>query len=761
MTFLLEHLPPRTHIVIAGRADPALPLARLRARGELVEVRAADLRFTPDEVAAYLNDVMALRLAADDVVALEGRTEGWIAALQLAALSMEGRDDATDFIAGFAGDDRYVVDYLVEEVVQRQPEDVRSFLLQTSVLDRLNAPLCEAVTGQAGGAAMLARLDRDNLFLVPLDDRRRWYRYHHLFADMLSTRLLDERPDQVPDLHRRASVWHEQHDAPDVAIRHALAARDFARAADLVELTMPSKRRDRQEATLRGWLELLPEDVVRVRPVLEVGYVGALLSTGELEGVDQRLHNVERWLAETAEQPPGEVPPATEMLVVDPEQFRVLPGWVAAYRAAQALLLGDTTATTAHARRALELLEDDPVGHGAAAALTGLASWARGDLEAAHAAYTDCTASMHRAGHLSDVLGCSITLGDIRIAQGRLRDAMRTYESALAVVPADGPPLRGTADMYVGMSTLRYEWDDLDGARALLLRSQALGEHLGLPQNAYRWRVAMARVRQAEGDPLAAIGLLDEAERVYVGDFSPNARPVPAVRARTWIAHGRVQEALAWATGEGLSPDDELSYLREYEHVTLARALLAQSRQEPADRTVSEAAGFVDRLLREAEAGHRTGIVIELLVLQSLTHRLGGNLEAGLVPLERALTLAEPEGYVRTFVDEGPAIGALLRLAARRGVMVGYVGRLLAALGERREASPTRPGLVDPLSERELDVLRLLGTDLSGPEIARELVVSVNTVRTHTKNIYAKLGVTSRRAAVRRGGELDLLSRKA
>jgi LuxR family maltose regulon positive regulatory protein len=495
--------------------------------------------------------------------------------------------------------------------------------------------------------------------------------------------------------------------------------------------------------------------------VLSVGYVGALLSTGEVEGVESRLRDAEQWLDASGERRPGQGYPPTEMVVVDHEQLRLLPGWVAVYRAAQALLLGDTTATTTHARAALDLLQDDLLGHGAAAALTGLASWARGDLEAAHAAYTDCTASMQRAGHISDVLGCSIALADIRIVQGRLREAMRTYEKALAVVPPDGPPLRGTADMYVGMSTLHYESNDLDGAKELLLRSRDLGEHLGLPQNAYRWRVAMARVRQAEGEPLAAVDLLDEADRVYIGDFSPNVRPVAAVRARLWIAHGRIPEALAWAAGEGLSVEDELSYLREFEHVTLARALLAQSQLEPAERTVSEAAGLLDRLLREAEAGHRTGSVIELLVLQSLTHRSRGDLEGGLGPLARALSLAEPEGYVRTFVDEGPAMGSLLRLAARRGVSAAYAGRLLAALGSPRDGAPAGPGLVESLSERELDVLRLLGTDLSGPEIARELVLSVNTVRTHTKNIYAKLGVTNRRAAVRRGGELGLLTRRA
>ena len=296
MAFLLDHLPPGLHVVIASRADPALPLARLRARGELAEIRAAELRFTPDEAAAYLNEMMGLQLTARDVAALEGRTEGWIAALQLAALSMQGRDDVAGFIAGFAGDDRYVVDYLAEEVLQRQPDRVQAFLLQTSILGRLSGPLCDAVTGQGGGKAMLEALDRGNLFLVPLDDRRRWYRYHHLFADVLQARLLDEQPGQVPDLHRRASAWYEQNGEPSVAIGHALAAEDFGRAADLVELAIPAMRRTRQEATVRGWLEALPDEVVRVRPVLSVAVAGALLTGGELEGVEDRLRDAERWL---------------------------------------------------------------------------------------------------------------------------------------------------------------------------------------------------------------------------------------------------------------------------------------------------------------------------------------------------------------------------------------------------------------------------------------------------------------------------------
>jgi LuxR family maltose regulon positive regulatory protein len=756
MAFLLEHLPPQIHLVIASRTDPPLPLARLRGRGELAEIRAADLRFTPSEAAEYLNEVMGLALTAADVAALEGRTEGWIAALQLAALSMQGREDTAAFIDGFAGDDRYIVDFLAEEVLQRQPEHVQHFLLQTSILDRLSGPLCDAVTGQDGGKAKLTALERGNLFLVPLDDRRRWYRYHQLFADVLHARLLDEQPDDVPELHRRASVWLEQNGEQAEAIRHALAAADFERAADLVELAIPAMRRSRQEAAVLSWLERLPDEVVRVRPVLSVGFAGALLACGEYEGVEARLRDAERWLKSHS--------PSAEMVVVDDAEFRRLPAEIELYRAAQALVRGDGPGTVRHARRALELAPaDEHLGRASAAALMGLAFWASGDLEAGHSGYAECMAGLRRAGHIADTFGCAIALADIRLVQGRLGEAMRTYEQALqSASEPGGPVLRGTADMHVGMSEVHRERDDLPGATQQLLRSQELGEHIGLPQNRHRWRVAMARIRQAEGDLGGAIDLLNEAERFYTSDFFPNVRPIPALRARVRVAQGELGEALGWARERGLSVDDDLSYLREFEHITLARVLLARHAAERAERPVHEATRLLERLLRAAEEGQRTGSVIEILVLQALARQARGDVPAALASLQRALTLAEPEGYVRIFVDEGPPMASLLNTfskqgaAAKQGIAPSYVRRLLAAANKTEDSTPASQGLIEPLSERELEVLRLLGTDLGGPEIARELVVSLNTVRTHTKNIYAKLGVNNRRAAVRRAQELDL-----
>ncbi|MCC7359091.1 MAG: AAA family ATPase [Anaerolineales bacterium] len=762
LNFLLEHLPKQLHLVITSREDPPLPLARLRARGQLTELRAADLRFTAAEAVEFLNAVMGLTLSAGDIAALETRTEGWIAGLQMAALSMQGQTDTHAFIQAFAGDHRYIVDYLVDEVLQRQPDAIRAFLYQTAILDRLNGSLCEAVTGQPGGTARLEALERGNFFVVPLDDRRHWYRYHHLFAEVLQAHLRVEEPGLVPTLHRRASEWYAQNNLVNEAIHHALAAKDFAWAARLIEPVIPGMLRSRQEAELLGWLRTLPDEVVRHQPVLSAGYASVAMSNGEFAGVEDRLRDAERWL-----EPPDD-PDAGAMVIVDAEGFRRLPGAIAVSRAGLALAQGNVPDTVKYAQRALELVpEDDQVRRGSAAALLGLAAWAIGDLEAAHRFYAEGRASLHKAGHLSDVLGCSIALADIRIAQGRLREAMGTYEHALQLANAPGKPvLRGTADMYVGMSMVHLEHNDLKAAEQCLHRGEALGDHLGLPQNPYRGRVAMARLKQCQGDLAGALELLQEAERRYVGDFSPNVRPVAAWTSRLWLAQGRLVDAVNWVRAHGLSVDDDLSYLREFEHFTLARVRLAQFQHHRAADALPGVLRLLERLQQAAEAGGRAGSVIESLMLQALAHAAQGDRKAALSLLERALALAEPEGYVRLFVDEGPALTPLLREAASRSSRAAFASQLLAAIepepltadGEaRRRTAPAAPPLTEPLSQRELDVLRLLDTELSGPEIARELIIALTTLRTHTKRIYSKLNVDSRRAAVKRASELGLI----
>ncbi|HLF75142.1 MAG TPA: LuxR C-terminal-related transcriptional regulator [Anaerolineales bacterium] len=776
LTFLVEHLPPQMHLVITTREDPALPIPRLRARRQLIELRAADLRFTPSEAAEFLNQVMDLHLSAEDVAALENRTEGWIAGLQLAALSMRGHQDVAGFIRGFAGDHRYIVDYLVEEVLQRQPEPIRSFLLQTSILDRLSGPLCDAVignhpdgTGQPGGKARLETLQRGNFFLLPLDDKRHWYRYHHLFADVLHMHLITEQPDQVPALHRRASEWYEQNGSAADAIRHALAAKDFERAANLIERAVPAMRRSRQESTVLGWLRALPDELFHSRPVLSVHYAGALLLSGNLEGVEPRLRDAERWLDTMADigERPDASPDASsaDMVVVDEEEFRRLPGWIAIYRAASALALDDVHGTVRYARRALDLvLEDDHLGHGAAAGFLGLVYWRSGDLEAAHRSWADGIARLQGAGHISDAIGCAIALADIRITQGRLHDAMRTYEQALKLATEQGTrALRGTADMHVGISDLKREHNDLNAATQHLLRSQELGELAGLRQNRYRWRAAMARIRESQGDLDGALDLLQEAEPLYVSDFFPNVRPVAALKTRVWVAQGRLGEALDWAREQGLFAEGPLSYPREFEHITLARILLARYKSDRTDSSIRVAIGLLERLLQAAEAGGRTGSAIEILILQALAHQALGDIPPALAPLERALTLAEPEGYVRIFLDEGPPMAGLLLETAGRGIMPDYTGKLLEAFNDERHRSegdsplPASQPLIEPLSQRELEILRLFKTELSGPEIAHELVIALSTVRTHTKSIYSKLNVNNRRAAVKRAAELNLI----
>ncbi len=751
VAFLLGHLPERVHLVIASRADPPLPLAALRARGELLEVRAADLRFTSEEAASYLGDAMELKLAPSDVERLEARTEGWIAALQLAALSLQGRHDAAGFIAEFAGDDRFILDYLVGEVLDRQGADTRAFLLETSVLGRLTGPLCDAVTRRTGGRAMLEHLERTNLFLVPLDDRRTWYRYHHLFADVLRSRLLDEEGPRVAELHRRASDWYDAQGDDAASIGHALAGGHVDRAAERIEVAAPAMRRHRTEATLRGWLEALPDEVFRHRPVLALTLVGTRMASGDATSVEPLLQLVESALATSD-------PPA---VVHDLEELERLPAQVSVYRAGLALLAGDLEGSIAHAGRVLELAgPGDHLLRGSATALSGLAHWTAGDLVAAERRYVEAVRDLAAAGHLSDVLGCTLALADIQVAQGRLGDAARTLDGGLRRTTAH-PGLRGTADLHIGMSEVLLDRSDLDGAARHLEASAQLGEPAGLPQHPYRWRVAAARLRHARGDLDGALELLEAAEPLYDTDFSPPIRPVAAVVARVQLARGELDAASRWARDHGVAVDDDLTYVDEFAHLTLARTLLARHAVHPDAAALEAARPLLDRLLVAADEGHREGSAIEVLVLLATVHHGRGDHPAAVAALEEAVRRAEPEGHVRVFLDAGPAATELLDAIPTGGPAGPHARRILAAVGAVAAGPvPSRPRsgsqLVDDLSAREVDVLRLLRSDLSGPEIAGELLVSLNTFRTHTKHIYTKLGVNNRREALRRAAELGL-----
>ncbi|TFD28366.1 LuxR C-terminal-related transcriptional regulator [Cryobacterium cryoconiti] len=753
LVFLLEHLPQNLHVAVASRSDPLLPVARLRAGDELTELRAADLRFTADEAAAFLTEMVDLQLSADDIAALESRTEGWIAGLQLAALSMRERSDVSGFIHGFTGSNRFVIDYLAEEVLQRQPEQVRAFLLRTSILDRLTGPLCDAVTGEAGSSEMLASLERENLFVIALDDRRHWYRYHHLFADVLRARLRADKPDRVAELHRLASAWHEQNDLPEEAITHALAAGDSERAATVIEATVPSVRQSRQDATLLGWLKLLPDDVIRRRPVLGVYCAWSAFVSGDVEAVEPRLSDAERALA--ARNDDGE---PTHRSAAGAE-LRKLPVTIAVYRAALAQAQGNVSGMKEHAGRALDLtLPDDHLGRGAAAGLLGLASWADGDLDAALRAFAEVRTSLRLAGNLADMLATTLVLADLLTPMGRLREAESAFAQGLQLASEQGePPPQSTADLHTGISELLRERDELPAARAHLQVSEELGERASLPENRYRWFVAMARVREAEGHQHAALDLLATAERLYRRGFFPEARPIAAMRARLWITQGRLTDARAWADEHGLSAEDELTYLSEFGHITVARLLIAQHRADPHEGTIGSAIRLLDRLLAAAEAGRRTGVVLEILLLQALAEEAQGRIPAALPSLHRALTLAEPEGYLRLFADEGEPMSALLRAAAETGTRPEYVRRIGRALRTSGAGTTGPPTLPEPLSERELHVLRLLATELTGPQIARELYVSLNTLRTHSRHIFGKLDVNSRSAAVSRATQLGLI----
>jgi LuxR family maltose regulon positive regulatory protein len=760
VALLLEHRPAQLHLVISTRADPALPLSRLRARGELVELRAADLRFTAEEAGSYLNRIQGLNLASADVEALESRTEGWAAALQLAALSLRGRDDASTFIASFAGDDHYVVDYLVDEVLDQQPRHLRRFLLDTSMLERLCGSLCDAVTSPAEGmpgSAVLELLERRNLLVVPLDDHRRWYRYHHLFADVLQARLLTERPQDVPGLHGRASGWYERAGELEGAIGHAFAAGDLDRAADLIEVATPELRRQRAEGLLRTWLPLVPDEVVARRPVLASNFVGALMASNLFDGVADRLDALERALTS----------PVESLVVRDRHEWERLPAVVATQRAGLALVAGDLGTTIAQAEEALvRAAKDDQLTRASASALKGLASWTTGDLAAAREAYLAATQGLAATGHISDALGCTVTVVDLALQHGDLQAAQLAAQRALDLAgattadPDRGRLVRGTADMWVALARVAWERGHSEETAQHLDRASDLGEAAGLPQQPYRWRVAMARLRESQGDMAAADALLDEAERLFNSDFSPNVRPVPATRARLHIRTGALTAARQWAASAGVAADDEVSYLREYEHLTLAWLLLAEHAVTDEATCAERAISLLHRLHDAAAGAERAGSRIEASLGLATAYDRYGRTDEALRWLQDAVDLTHPNGWVRPFLDAGPQACALLRQL--RGA--GQFADAVAAAG--RPSSPARtdestpaggaPPLVDPLSSRELDVLRLLGSDLDGPAIARHLNVSVATVRTHTQHIYTKLGVNNRRAAVRRAHQLNL-----
>jgi LuxR family maltose regulon positive regulatory protein len=625
---------------------------------------------------------------------------------------------------------------------------------------------------------MLDILERTNLFLIPLDDKRQWYRYHHLFADVLQTHLIEAQPDLVSSLHQRASAWYERNGLRSDAIRHALAAEDFERAAGLIELAWAGMDLSYQSSIWLAWVKALPEVLIRARPVLSLGYGWALLNGGELEASEARLRDAERWVELKDQQAQDS---SARMVVVDEVEFRSLPASIAAARAYRALALGDISGTKMYARQTLELVhDDDSVRRTQATALLGMAEYADGELPTAEQEFLKFQAIMWQANDIANAIGITFILANIKLVQGRLHEAVRAYRQSLQVAESRGAPsFLGASDLYRGLSELLFEQGDFDTGAQHLLTAQKLGVQGALTGWPHRLCVAQARMKESQGDLAGALVLLDEAERLYVRNPLPD-RPIAALKVRTWIRQGGLAEALLWAREQNLSPDDNLSYLREFEHLTLARVLIARSKADRSDGDLHAAVGLLARLLQAAEAGGRNGSVIEILILQSLAHQAQGKPSRALTSLERALALAEPEGYIRIFVDEGEAMRLMLRMLIEKHVrnrdhpLSGYADKLLAAFTQpvavpvsaiipsksgmiEPKVPPAKVRLVEPLSERELEVLKLLRSELSGPEIAGQLIVSLNTLRTHTKNIFNKLGVNSRRAAVRRAEELDLI----
>jgi LuxR family maltose regulon positive regulatory protein len=765
LTFLIEHLPTRMHLVISTRADPPLPLARLRVRDEMAELRAADLHFTPDEAATFLDEVMGLKLSAEEIAELDTRTEGWIAGLQMAALAMRDRADIPSFIEAFTGSHRYVLDYLVEEVLNQQPEGVRPFLLESSVLGRMCGPLCDALTGRPDGQATLDRLEHANLFVVPLDDERRWYRYHHLFADVLHERLREAGLERLKELHSLASAWFERQDLVQEAIEHALAAADWQRAARLLVQDVPPFVFRGQFHTALSWLNALPDAVVRRNPALNVYYAGIFLYTNQLEAAEIRLQEAERGVREG----------------VSPEEARVIRGHVATIRAAIARVSGDLARCVTLARQALDLLpeqEEGPLKLRTTAMLNASRTFlVSGDVRRGNERLVESVIAPLRGpgGNQFSALASMINLARLHVLQGRLRQAKATYEAAMQVVSGKMQELVNGSAYYFGMGDLYREWNDLGAAQSHLEQGMDGVVRGNLTVDAdviLMGYISMARLQQALGDPNGALATLEEVANLIQqrNFYTPLLARVEAAKARVWLAQGDLIAAVRWAQTSGLRADGEPNYPQEGAYLTLARVLTAQGQEEPSGHPLDDALGMLVRLHKAAEDGGRMGSVIEILVLRALVLKKRGDPSEALAALERALMLAEAEGYVRTFVDEGEPMAELLSellkalrkgpREARQRILLDYLRRLLAAFESPRPSDEpsTEAPLLAPLTARERKVLQLIASGLSNREIANRLFVEVSTVKSYANSIFRKLGVQSRTQAVAEARALHLIS---
>ena len=773
MRFLLEHLPPPLRLLVASRADPPLGLAKLRARGQLVEVRAAELRFTPEEAAALLREAAGPDLSDSVADALAARTEGWVAGLQLAALSLRGRPEAElgGFVAAFSGSHRYVLDYLAEEVLDHQPEPLRAFLLETSVLERLSGPLCDAVTGGSDGQRLLEAIERANLFLVPLDEVRGWWRYHHLFADLLRVRLAQEQPERPPALHRAAAGWYEQRGLADDAIGHALGAGDAAWAARLIERHIGGMLGRGEGATVSRWLAGLPDQLVLGRPRLCVVQAYHAVMAGHADTAERWLDAADRALAAASVDDLDEGGPVLVGWAAGWPPADA-PGMAAVLRADLARLRGDADATTQLARQVLAYLPAEEHGLRFVADWNlARARWLNGELDEAEHALAELVTRAWTVGEYYRSLAVCWDLGRVQRARGRLGAALDTYQRALrAGAEAGGPLLPALGIARLGVAAVCYEHDELADALEHATQGVAGCRQLAGTRLLAEGLVILARIRQAQGDHAGAMAAVQDAERVGP---SPGVidlfNPAPVARARLLLANGQLTEVAAWAAARGLDASDPPSYPCEREQLLLAQLLLDQGQPERARRLLA-------RLHAAAAAQQRTGSLIELGALQARALAACGDQAGAQTALAQTLTLAWPEGYVRAFADEGAPLAGLLDqviTGRRRGTILApgvpgeYLSRVRAAFhpGAARAAAPASgpatpvitAGLAEPLTDRELEVLGLLAAGMANKQIARELVVTLETAKKHVSHVLRKLGAANRTQAVARARQLGLL----
>jgi len=760
--FLVEHRPAGLCLVLASRSDPPLALPRLRARGQLTEIREAELRFTAAEAWELLQQE-APGLPEASASALAARTEGWAAGLQLAALSLRGQADAAAFVAAFTGSHRYILDYLAEEVLEQQDTQLRAFLLETSVLDRLSGPLCDAVTGRDGSQALLEAAERAGLFLIPLDEVRGWWRYHHLFADLLQARLRQEQPGRLPGLHRAAAAWCDAHGLADETIRHALAAGDAAWAARLIERHYDAIFLRGESATIQQWISVLPAELMRSRPRLSLAQAWMALVGGDVETARLPLDAAEHALADAASEPfEPSVGRAASLLA----NVRTA---IAIARAYLAVLLGDADSTAASASQALPALgEGEWVLHSASLWILAIAEWVRGQLEDAERGFAASVAGWRAAGQLALEAWACFDLGRVQRALGRLDASFATYQQVVDVTAAPGRAAMPSAGIgYVGMAEVAYQRGELDTALHLVTDGIELCRQLNWKtQPVTAGLVTLAWIRQANGDPAGALEAIAEAERIAPSpSLASLFNPVPAQRARLLLAQGNISAAARWAQESGLRTDDKPAHQTEREHLVLARVLLAQD--QPAD-----ALALLDPLHTAALEQNRVGSLIEIGALRALALASHGVPDRAVDTLAEALTLACPQGHIRIFADEGPPMAELLArlIAAQRTdraatrVPLGCLARLQRALGPQdngpaaaRGSITPVPGMVEHLTSRELEVLEMLAAGLSNQAIASHLVVTLDTVKKHVSHVLSKLGAANRTEAVARARELSLI----